>query len=398
MTVTDPPLSFEQNTDKEIIRFTHLLNSEAWKGLLSAEQYADREAVLGASPISQRDRSQTMKTEFPQGYEWLGIKYFVVKDSTLPATSKTSQIVSACETLNRLGWCIRPDSNGVIEPTLVVCIGGVFTAEKHRRKGYAKKMIEMLNKFYDQIRDAPDAPPLLKNLVVNLYSEVDDYYEKVGYHSMHVPLHHVTELDEFYKVFCNNVTNKEGRYLGYDDYEDLVELEKKQFKKHLSELAVKNPKSFVFTVKPDIDIFKWLEDRDIFIQDKLHKGAKVPPFGFALKDNSHIVWHHNWNASTLVIVKIFISDESSKNNSEEVLKELMAHAVDEAKAMQLSQLQFWDEEIPLTEFPNLAKTLKHLEDDSKLYVTNGSVSAVRPPAGFDKDTIVWDNNTKFCWF
>ncbi|CCD25884.2 uncharacterized protein NDAI_0G01080 [Naumovozyma dairenensis CBS 421] len=398
-------LIFEEYNDPELIGYSHSQNGEAWKGILSLEDYAAREWTLGQSSIAQKQKSPEIQEKFPDCYQNLGIKYFMLKDLNLEATSKTSQIVSSCETLNRIGYCIRPGTNNTIEPSLVVCIGGVFTPEMHRRNGYARVMIEKLNQHYDKIRDSPNAPPLLKNLVINLYSEVDEYYEKVGYYSLHVPLHHVTALDEFNEKFCNGYAmeqNDSGRLLGYDNYEDLVKLQDIEFKKNLLASAKAHPDSFVFTVAPDIDIYKWFEDRDIFIQRKItpNGSVKIPPFGYALKDNSHIIWHHNWNNNLLVIIKLYISEDAKKEKKKEekVLRELMFYAIEETKAHNLTKLQFWDEELPLKEFPTLQNTLSKLEHESKLYATNGSVSAVRPPIGFNKDTIVWENNTKFCWF
>ncbi|CCF57230.1 hypothetical protein KAFR_0C02370 [Kazachstania africana CBS 2517] len=395
MTVHTAPYKFETYTDPEIVTFTHLNNSEAWKGLLTEQEYAEREKILGNSEIGQKHKLYESKKKFPDSYQWLGLKYFTLKDERLPSSDKFSQIVSSCETLNRVGYCITPGSNGKIEPALVVCIGGVFTLQKHRSKGYAKVMIESLNKFYENLRNEYKDDLLIKNLVVNLYSEVDDYYEQFGYHSMHVPLHYVTELDKMFSEYCGGNLDLKGTFLGFDDYDHLIRLHDEDFKKRLLKLHREHPNSYIFTVKPDLDIYKWFQHRDIFIMRATGKGDTIPPFGFALEDKSHIIWHHNWNDNYLVITKVFFASESSK---EETLKKLIAHAITEAKAKGLSKLQFWDEEIPIKRFSELDTLMHELEDKSKLYVSNSSVSAVRPPNGYDKNSVIWDNNTKFCWF
>lgn len=389
-------LKFVTYDDPEIIHFTHMNNADAWKGLLTSEQYTQREKVLGSTDISQKDRSPDIQELYPIDHKQLGIKYFVLKDESLPETDKFSQIVSSCETLNRLGYCIKPDSNGTIEPALVVCIGGVFTETKFRGKGYAARMIEKLNNYYDDlIKENPDSI-LIKNLVINLYSEVDDYYQRFGYHSFHVPLHYITQFDQFMLEYCPDKLSK-GKFLNYDDYQHLVDSHDINFKKKLIKLHEENPEKFIFTVKPDLDIFKWFQDRDIFIGKILDKikdqDESTLKFGFELNDGSHIIWHHNWNSNLLVIVKV-----AMKQSDRETLSQLIGQSILEAKRYNLDKIQFWDEEIPLNKYPQLMKTLESLEKKDKLYVTNGSVSAVRPPTGFNKDTIIWDNNTKFCWF
>ena len=94
-------LKLEIYTDEDIVRCTtHRVNAEAWRGLLSPEEYIERERVLASTPLSRKHRDLTIREKFPAGYEWVGLKYFVLKDTRLPNTSKTSQIVSSCETLN----------------------------------------------------------------------------------------------------------------------------------------------------------------------------------------------------------------------------------------------------------------------------------------------------------
>lgn len=390
-------LAFVNYDDDEIRQFTHMNNAEAWKGLLTREDYTEREKRLGSTDIATKDQTPEIQDMYPEGSKWLGIKYFVLKDLDIPNTGKCSQVVSSCETLNRIGYCIHPGTKGKIEPALIICIGGVFTEEKYRGRGYAGKMITSLNKFYDDLRENHgDKSPLIKNLVINLYSEVDNYYEKFGYHSLHVPLHHITKFDEFLTNYCDNNVVKEGRYLEFNGYEDLVALHDAQFEKSLYKLAKENPNKFIFTVKPDLDIFKWFQERDVFIMKKTGNGEEELPFGFALPDQSHVIWHHNWNDKVLVVTKIYISDNGKPK--EDTLKQLIGNAILEAQRTNLTKVQFWDEEIPIQDYPELNKLLNEVEDKSQIYKTNGSVSAVRPPTGYTSDNVIWDNNTKFCWF
>ncbi|CAI4062473.1 hypothetical protein SKDZ_07G3560 [Saccharomyces kudriavzevii ZP591] len=391
-------LVLECYNDPELKRWTHLANAKNWKGLLTVLEYAEREKMLGSSEISQRDKSNETMIRYARSYQWFGQKYFVLKDRSLPDGGRFSQVVSSCETLNRIGYCVHPTSDEKVEPALIVCIGGVFTSENHRGKGYARSMITKLNDFYDNIRDKADDVLELKNLIINLYSEVGEYYSALGYKSMHVPLHRLTKLDELLESYCREGNDEGGKHLGFDDYGDLVELHEVQFKKSLLSLHDKNPEKFIFTVAPDLDIFKWFQYRDIFIMKKSGRETQENlSFGFASSDNSHIIWHHNWNGDSLIIVKIYIPEESLQRK-ELKLKKLLKKAIEETKIHGLRELEFWDEEIPIKQYPRLFQLLTKMESESKVFSENSSISAVRPPKGYTAEEVIWDNNTKFCWF
>lgn len=410
-------LIFLNYEDNEIKHFTHMRNSATWRGLLSNEEYVEREKLLGSTSIANKDQDAELQRLYPECSKWLGVKYFAVKDQNLPNIDKYSQVVSSCETLNRIGYCIRPGSNNnEIEPALIVCIGSVFTDVRHRGKGYASYMINSLNKYYDDVRDQYGSQSkLIQNMVINLYSEIDDYYEKFGYHSMHIPLHNITNFELILQQYCkykpgthiNSTDGKDintvqgGKFLGFDGYEHLIILQDTQFKQNLYRLAEREPNKFIFTVKPDLDIFIWFHVRDIFVRRKLspeHETNDIEiPFGFSLTDNSHVIWHHHWSKNTLILLKLYIANNDN-TSKEDVLRQLLKQSILEAHRRNLSKVQFWDEEIPLKMYPELNQILHNSEDKSQLYQVNGSVSAVRPPIGLTLEDIIWDNNTKFCWF
>lgn len=401
MTIDFSNFNFELNTDPNIIKYTHSQNGEKWKGILTLEEYVVREAKLGFSEICTKSNDETFRVKYPDFHQYLGIKYFTLKDESLEVgNGKTDQIVSSCETLNRLGYCINPNSNGEIEPALIVCIGGVWTMPAHRGKGFAKIMISKLNEFYDELRDQPDAPKAIKNMIINLYSEVGDYYSRVEYSSRHVALHEISQLDAFSQRYCENKINENGRFLNFDDYSDLVSLHDDKYKENLLKLHKENPSSFIFTVAADLDIYKWFQIRDEYIKSKTDKGSPGrTPFGYRFnEDDSHIIWHHSWNDDILIITKAYFGSKS-QNNKEARLKEMIAHAIQEANKQGLKQVEFWNEEIPIKEeYPEFYQLFTELEPEKNHFKENGSLSAVRPPKGYTPDKVIWDNNTKFCWF
>ncbi|KAL3232382.1 hypothetical protein RNJ44_04298 [Nakaseomyces bracarensis] len=419
MTVDTHPehLVFEEIQDPELIRYTFRVNSDAWKGVLTDEQYVEREEMLGKSEICAKYKSGSkFAKSFPESYQHLGIKYFVLKDKTLTNTDKFSQIISRCETLNRLGSCITPSSNGEIEPSLTICIGGVFTPVENRGKGYARIMIEKLNAYYDDIYDRADtikdakSKQLVKNMVITLYSEVGEYYSKMGYISKHVPIHDIPGLDTLYEQYCSvgDASAFTGEHFRYDDYQKYVDLQAAQFKKSLLALGKENSDGFTFTVDTDIDIYKWFADRDEFIYQKMgiNDNKDTNPqdllYGFAILEGeykgSHVIWHHNWNGNELIILKFYIPEEVV-GDADTIARVLFGEAIKEAKKFDLRKLEFWDEEIPSTRYPELFRVLENMsKNESKIFLDNGSLSAVRPPHGIHPEKVAWDNNTKFCWF
>lgn len=90
--------------------------------------------------------------------------------------------------------------------------------------------------------------------------------------------------------------------------------------------------------------------------------------------------------------------EEGKPDAQLTLCKLITMAVKETKKTGLKSLVFWDQEIEIKQFPELQKELLEKEHESNVYAKNSSLSAFRPPKGFGVDNVIWDNNTKFCWF
>lgn len=394
MQVSQESFVLELCTDEEIITFTHWQNSDAWKSkYLTKEEYIERERLLGRSKIANMDKDDEIKLKFPKDYSLLGLKYFIYKDLSLPFTSKTSQIVASCETMNRVALSIHPESNEKIEPILSVCIGAVFTIPKYRGKKYAADMIHKVNDYYDSHANHINASNFVKYLTTTLYSEVGDYYNQFGYISKPVPIHHITNFEELEVQYCPESIPNNVRYLGFEDYEDLIYMELAQTENNLNLLSA-NSNKFLFTVKPDLEIFKWFQCRDIYIS-KFFCNEIPDKFGASLKNGNHIIWHHNWIGNSLVLLKIHV-DEISQPEID--LSKLLKLAITECKNKKLSQLEFWDEEINCNVFPILFNLLKEIEDKKHLYVENSSRSAIRFPSCVNPNDAIWVNNTKFCWF
>lgn len=388
-------LAFEVNEDPEIVRFTHLENGLSWKTeFLSLEEYADREDGLGRSKLGQMDKNEEALKEYEHS-KHLGIKYFVLKDLELPATSKTSQIVASCETMNRVGYVMKPGSSDVIE-VLVPCIGAVFCLKHHRGKGYARYMINMLNEHYDAIAMSSE-DPFLRYMFIHLYSEVGEYYSKSGYVSYHVPVNEIFNLEGLKTKYCGNYDGVDFgaiRDLGYDNYKDLVEVEKAQFLKQIQcAHDADGGERYKVSVAPSLENYMWFEDRDIFVSRKF---TSSPPtrFGAALADGSHMIWHHHWTAGSLILVKVQIlgDDKDAK------LSKLIGEAIEECGRSKLTHIEFWEDELPAFQFTKLHEITAIVETGHHLKKINSSLSAIRLSKHYEDETGLWLNNTKFCWF
>ncbi|KAH3901016.1 uncharacterized protein SCDLUD_002482 [Saccharomycodes ludwigii] len=423
MTITDNNLTHTLqlkriNGNSELIQYTHKRNSEAWKSkYLTVADYVKREATLGESEIALQHSLVSTSTNIinPNYKKYLGLNYFVLEkiaaDTTL--TNETENIVCRCETMNRIGYMkISNKGSYIIIPVLEVVIGAVFTPVEFRGMKYAQELMFQLNNYYDTIsREKDEGDLFLKYKTMILYSEVGEYYSKFGYSFDHVPVHHLKKLDLFLEKYCldNNDEQKNVHYLGFDGYEDLVNLEQTQIMEKLSNLELDKNTS-AFTAFPDMKIYKWFELRDIYIsQFFLHYQAaavdggsnsvddlKVSELKFGVEiigNKSHIIWHHAWVDNSLQILKVYTSED----NKERDLVTLFKYAIKEAKKYDLSDIYFWDQEIPETEYPNFHKVLKETENKVNLFCENSSLSGIRP-SPFVSNEVKWENNTKFGWF
>jgi hypothetical protein len=360
---------FELVNDPEVIRYTHLQNSSQWKSKLSAEQYADREWHIGCeSKLGKRREADN-----------LGLFHFVLRDKSIQTNDKVGDIVAACETMNRKAW--RIDPNGELKEVIAPCVGGVFTNENYRGRGYAHVMITKLNEFWDARLD--------NDGFIFLYSEVGDYYQRFGYNSDEVKLHEIAKLEN-HEV--QEIVSSEYHFLKYEEYTKIVELQYQKVKNHLIAKSKTQDKT-LYSLIPSIDIYSWFHDRDIFIASKLKPDEKIEHFGVSLNDGSYdsIVWLHDWNDGHLTIISV----SSSSSNS---FKKLIDLAIQEAQRYHLHGIHMWHS--ALGDEQQSAENLKYLEtfDGIKTFQENGSRSALRPLDGAESESYSWEYNDKWCWF
>lgn len=59
-------LIFLNYEDNEIKHFTHMRNSTTWRGLLSNEEYVEREKLLGSTSIANKDQDAELQRLYPE--------------------------------------------------------------------------------------------------------------------------------------------------------------------------------------------------------------------------------------------------------------------------------------------------------------------------------------------
>ena len=365
-------LVLELSTDPEQIRYTHLQNSSAWRAKLTAEEYADREWLIGCeSKLGKRKVDEN-----------LGLYHFVLRDKSIASSGKFGDIVASCETMNRKAW--RIDPKGELVEVVAACIGGVFTLEPYRGKGYACTMISLLNRYWDERLD--------KRGFMFLYSEVGDYYSRVGYESAEVKVHELHNLEQ-YRDPELDLDVSDYHFLKYEDYSTLVELQYKNAKEFLISKSKQTDK-VLYSLIPNIDTYTWFHDRDLFIASKLRAEKQVDHFGVTLNDGTHdrVVWLHDWSSDDLTIVALTAS-------SHESFKKLLNLSISEAISCKFDSIHIWHS--GLGQDPEtVAANVKFLESNSssKLFQDNSSRSAIRPLDGSPLGTYSWEFNDKWCWF
>lgn len=397
--------------DQDLINFTRTQNAAAWRGQLSAEQYIERERVLGKTKICSLKVNRLM--------------VFMLRDKANP-TSKLCSI----ELLIRKSWLYK-NIGGKVQRKDVLsgCIGGVFTYPEHRGKGLAQVMV-------DKLVARAKLDILGEDGFTFLYSEVGEYYTRNGFKSFEVPLLKVplSQRDATPILGVPGVTTSlagcSASLLTYHQFGDLLEFHNRQFNDEITAKVLSDHTERV-SINPTLDIVDWFHIRAKFISSKIFYQQdidftdlsldevndhfhKINPdvFGIQLVNSSGeiiagIIWTYEFSsdANYVTILKI-ITDNTSKYSRDELCKELIAQLKtfietprDETPKFEFSKLVLWQSEISETvlswltgdEFKGVANNsngsrsailINNAEDDSKL----------------QKGNLIWEGNDKLPWF
>ncbi|CCE82410.1 Piso0_002135 [Millerozyma farinosa CBS 7064] len=395
-------------TDQALIDRTRHLNSEAWKGPLTTEEYTEREYVLGKSNMIDTGDN--------------GIYVFALVDK-----SRRDDFLCSSELLVRKSFKLvwSEETKSVVNHTVLSgCIGGVFTPQVNRGKGYARIMINKLVELSKQKYLGEDG-------FLTLYSEVGDYYSKSGFTSLPVPLLKM-KVKDINETALENVKIEPIKYHTFDELLD-------RYGMHLThglEQKVANDHKERVVVEPVSEIVDWFHLRAKFVASKLMDLTEkvrtdVPyqqlvdqltllkPNMFGLKLTSvggdfigFIAWTYDWKqtnvpdhkyAGTATVLKLFISPEYDQlKYSKYLFSQAMGYFANNGGpggeiGAPVEEVVVWDSEVD--------EPIKQWLTDkyAPRVVENGSISAIllmndHEQKLFEDGKLVWEENTKLPWF
>lgn len=396
-------------TDPKTIAFTREQNAEAWRNLLSVEDYVARELVLGKSKIVSSHPHK--------------LAVF-----TLQANDASDTPLCSCEVLIRSAWRFSAADNTVERRDIKsACIGGVYTYKENRGRGLATIMID---KLVEMLKGEKYVGP---DGFIFLYLEVGEFYARNGFKSFPVDLLEVsltqssseyvdepnTELvkfAEFKSLFAeyNEQFDKQTRAeVARDgicrisvnpsaDYVDWFHLRAKFFSMHLFEEMERDPG----LADKDWDLLKEMFQNS----NPLYFGLKkvCPETG---KTRGFIVWQYEYGydqdlglfRNYATVIKIHAHDQ--EENPDELklgLIESMKRYLEAQHGVPLMsnfyKIVIWESEI--TSAVQKALMSRY---ECRLGLDNSSRSAIMcVDAAEDRKLklgeLIWANNTKLPWF
>lgn len=395
-------------TDQALIDRTRHFNSEAWKGPLDTKEYIERDYVLGKSNMVNSGDN--------------GIHVFALVDKC-----HRDDFLCSLELLVRKSYKLiwNEETERVTKHSILSgCIGGVFTPQVNRGKGYARimiaKLVELCRLDY-----------LGEDGFLTLYSEVGEYYSKSGFTSVPVPLLRI-------KVSSNEedaLENVKIEPLMYHTFDEVLDRYRTHLIHELKQKVAKDHKERV-VVEPVLEIVDWFHLRSKFIASKLmnHKEQlkidvpyqqvvdqlsllKPKVFGLKLKSASDdfigfIAWTYDWkltegsdhkHSGTATVLKLFISpDYDQLKYSKYLLSQAVRHFVNNGSpngeiGAPVEEMVVWESEVdePVKQWLT--------EKYASIVAENGSISAImlmneREQKLFKDGKLVWEENTKLPWF
>ncbi|CCH42141.1 hypothetical protein BN7_1686 [Wickerhamomyces ciferrii] len=384
-------LLLEESTDPEVIRYTYLQNSEAWKYRLSTEDYVKREMYLREESMMLNNKTEPL----------MGIHLYVLRRSSeySKTSSKTDNIVASLEVLIRKAW--RVDGSNKENAYMVNCatVGNVFTLKNHRGQGYASELMNRLNVILDE--------KLGPGGFSNLYSEVGSFYSKFGFQDRLVKVNYIPSDFNLVKLNVHKFS-----FLRLKSYDEHVELDSSNTLNDLlarAEHLGKNDVAVSLIPKPEI--FHQINLKDQFIHNALYPKStkKVENFGVKFQNtNDHILWNHDWNQRLLVITKVFIEDEENSDAYIDKFLELVSLACVEARAHELANVSIWSTSMAKTQEVHfklvkvLSEFFHHFDykfSDMSL-ISHGAIRINDQLAAENSQNnkIEWVQNEKWCWY
>lgn len=377
-----PHLEIAVSTPEEYLQ-TIRLNSVAWKGPITEDQYLEREARLSNQNLTKNG----------------ALTSWILVDSRQPPNSRL--ILSSCETYRKPAFLAY---QGKVEEIICHGVGSVFARPEFRGRGYAGRMLKELAKKLDTWQS--EDQPRKQGVFSVLFSDIGKkFYTRYGWKpfvSSHVSLPPLVE--KHFQASLELAKLPEAKTLTAEEIHDCMcsEIVEKKNRNFLQVASEKSPSAKV-AIAPDYDHFLWHWAREDFYEDKGVFDKVRPLVRGAGVDHHHVycAWSRKLGDSpgsnALYILRL-IYDEPSSPPEElatiEAIAAVLRRAQLEAHKLHMSSVDFWNPS-PLVE--KAAKLLDpnvkvvHREDSS---ISSLKWNGARQGLG---DDVEWLWNEKYSW-
>lgn len=382
----------------DLVKYTRDRNLAAWQGQLSANDYVVREFVLGKCKVtlSKSDRL---------------LVYHLSKKSDPDTPLLLIEILIR----KSLKYVRRGDDVEAI-PVLLGCIGAVFTYPENRGQGLAKIMVDKLVELVREVI-GPDG-------FIFLYSEVGEYYAKLGFMLMPVDLIHIPMTSDQFEV------DGVAEPIHYHQFAPVMDEYARQLDAKCRQRTAADGKMRVQVI-PSADIVDWFHVRAKYISYKKFyekpdlatkfdflnlsyadinrefESIEPDTFGIKLSKNGvvtgFIVWTIDWiNLSenyVTVLKTVVMPGQDVDSITIDLFKAMRNHLVSAHSVVgETKRLVVWELEVTTT-----VRDWFVLEWGAKTGLENGLRLAIMmcnatEDAALKNGQVVWEGNDKIPWF
>lgn len=362
------------------------INSAAWKGPLSVDDYINREYHLGRQKMTGSRLTR-----------------WILVDNTQPVNERT--ILSSCETFEKDALVAY---QGEIQRVLTVGVGSVFCREEFRGLGYAKQMMEELCRIFDGKRGGDNDKKKKTPLFTVLFSDIGKrFYARFGWKpfpSSHIALPPIDEMEfkrdlpgvDLPLAQIKDLTAEDVR--GSMCSEDVVQKQQEA----LRIASEKSPGAKV-AIEPDYDHFVWHWAREEFYAARLRPDAGQPLIKGAGHDGVGVycAWNRNFGEKAgeniLFILRWTYDDPKTPAQTQatiEAMAAILRRAQFEAHKWGMAKIEFWNPE------PLMQRAVSLLDPTVQVVHREDSSIACLRWSGADKglgDDVEWFWNEKYAW-
>ena len=280
----------------------------------------------------------------------------------VPTTSNetTLDLFVHCETF--IHPCIIRHENGIIQKGQCIAIASVYTPEHRRRKGYCKLL---MSKLLLKIKCWPNI------LASSLYSDIGSrFYDDLGW-KCHTSLMATISVDH---VKIEKISIGDSDLFIDNNLKDLILddcIRIEQF------MVSSKTSQAMFSILPSFESIEWQFRRGVIYANYLN--LKIPNRCGIKKDESFLIWAHNFSENILYILRHELQDEILARN-------LISTAILEAHSFNLAKVCIWNPCDLLYSISDIPIEFKARE------------SSLSSLACFDSQgSLNWVYNEKFAW-